>query len=219
MNTPIYDLGLILSAEELDQLRCVIKSNTQLWTHESTYWGENHIRKPIYFLGSPIYPAKSIPPLYCDLREKTKQFLIDNTTSIISKILNLVGEMFHRRIVEHLPNTSLPGFHIFRSIEPCREEYEYHQDADFLEFTNATFDFNDFYSFVAIIELPSAGGSLDYKMNNKHQALNYINGHAYVWKSDIWHKIGDVILTNENDYRITFQGHFIVQPDKILYYW
>ena len=58
----------------------------------------------------------------------------------------------------------------------------------------------------------------NFKLENETFSHPYTAGHAYMWKSDIWHKIGDVSL-NGDDYRITFQGHLIVHSNKLLYYW
>ena len=42
---------------------------------------------------------------------------------------------------------------------------------------------------------------------------------SYVWRGSDWHKIGDVHLADNTDYRITFQSHCVIQQNKLLYYW
>jgi hypothetical protein len=212
----IYDFGKILNDQELTELKSAIKSNRNLWTHETTYWGKYQRAQPINFLGSPIYPASSAPQLYSGLRAKSQEFLTTNCSELLKRTLQCVAEKYNRSVIEHLPNTSLPGFHVLHSESPCFVKYEYHQDNDFLEFTEADFNFNDFYSFTVAIELPKSGAWLDY---NDGAIFPYSDGHAYSWKSDLDHKIGDVTLSGPDDYRITYQGHFILQPDKLLYYW
>jgi hypothetical protein len=220
----IYDLGSVLTDQETCDLSRSIKENKNLWTHESFYWGSKHKGKPIHFLGSPVYPAKFLPSAYRKLREKSNQFLIENTASLLQKILKTIGEMHNCSIIEHLDNSSLPGFHVFHSNTPCIEEYNYHTDNDYIEFQSelglaVPYSLSNFYSFTVAIELPNAGGTVDFKLEDDMLfSLPYKVGHAYMWKADIPHKIGNVIL-DSTDYRITFQGHFIRQPNKILYYW
>lgn len=220
----ITDLGSVLTLAEAQNLSELIKKNRDIWTHESVYWGENRVKKPINFLGSPIYPAKANPSLYNKLREKSKQFLIDNTTVMLQKTLQLVGEMYGCSTIEQLPNTSLPGFHILCSDTPCIEKYQYHQDADYLEFhrefgTTVPYKLSDFYSFSVAIELPRAGATIDFDAGAEGLRFPYEVGHSYVWRGGDLHKIGDVHLAGNTDYRITFQSHCVIQQNKLLYYW
>ena len=220
----IKDLGQILSEEEIDKLSNSIKQNRNLWTHESVYWGKDHSHMPINFLGSPIYPAKSMPGLYRKLRPLTQQYLVDATSTLLSRVLQLLIKLYNVSLAEQLPDTSLPGFHVITSSTKFHAVYDYHQDADYLEYyedfgTKINYNFDNFYSFTVAIELPKSGGTVDFKTESGLISHQYKIGHAYTWKSDIWHRIGDVILENENEYRITYQGHFIIQADKLLYYW
>ena len=219
----ITDLGPVINEQEISTLSELIKNNNNLWTHESVYWGKHRSELPINFLGSPVYPAKAFPTLYFRLRNKSNRFLIDNTTTMLQRTLNLINQKFGCSAIEQIDDSSLPGFHVFHSTIPCTQTYDYHQDADYLEFykdfdVDTKYDFNNFFSFTVAIELPVAGATIDFKLENETFSHPYTAGHAYMWKSDIWHKIGDVSL-NGDDYRITFQGHLIVHSNKLLYYW
>ena len=221
----IFDLGCILNQEEAEHLSSLIKKNRDIWTHASVYWGEAVKEKPMNFLGSPIYPAKATPGAYRKLRTKSNQFLIENASFILQKTLKSIGELYGCSTIEQLPDTSLPGFHVFSSSVPQTCEYDYHVDSDFLEYYREfgikdVYNFNNFYSVTVTIEVPVAGASVDFKIgwDDEVISLPYKVGHCYVWKADIWHKIGNVKL-NGSDYRITYQAHFIRNDDKILYYW
>ena len=219
----ITDLGIVLNKQELETISSAVKQNPDLWTHESEYWGKDRISLPINFLGSPIYPAKARPGLYRKLRAKSEKFLIDNTSVLLQRTMYHLCSFYNCEFYQKLEDTSLPGFHVIHSITPTTVKYEYHQDRDYLEYyedfgSRDKYNFNNFYSFTVAIELPKAGATVDFKLEEEFK-YPYQVGHAYTWKSDIWHKIGDVVLQDANDYRITYQGHFIIQDNKILYYW
>jgi len=221
--TTITDLGLVIEKEEIDTLLLEIKKNKDLWVHETAYWGEERLDKPIYFLGSPIYAAKADPGLYRRLRSKSQSFLVENTSGVLKRTLELLIKKHDCSTYELLDDSSLPGFHILYKDKPHTEEYKYHQDKDYLEYYEAfnvkkLYDFDNFYSFVVPIEIPASGATLDFKIEDQVFSFSYETGHAYTWKADVWHKIGDVSFSG-NDHRITFQGHFIVDSKKLLYYW
>ena len=219
----IQNLGIVLNDDESQILASSIKDVRDIWTHESVYWGKERSEKPIYFLGSPIYAAKSDPGLYKKLRNKTDKFLIDHTSNLLKRTLELISKFYECPIIEQLDDTSLPGFHVLHKEKPHSEKYTYHQDKDYLEYyadfnVAKPYQFDNFYSFIVPIEVPKSGATLDFKIEDQSFSFKYEVGHAYIWKADVWHKIGDVAL-NGDDYRITFQGHFIIDADKILYYW
>jgi len=220
----VKDLGQILNQEEIQSISNSIKENKNLWTHESVYWGKKRINEPINFLGSPVYPAKQRPGLYRKLRPLSQQYLIDTSSTMLSRVLKLLTELHNVSTAEQLTDTSLPGYHVMTSPQKWHRVYSYHIDRDYLEYyeefnETVPYNFDDFYSFTVVVEVPKAGATVDFKIDDQEIKYPYTVGHAYTWKSDIFHKIGDVILDDDTDYRITFQGHFILQPDKLLYYW
>jgi hypothetical protein len=40
-----------------------------------------------------------------------------------------------------------------------------------------------------------------------------------MWPAELEHKIGDVLLANDSEYRITYQGHCIKFQNQLLFYW
>ena len=221
MQPKLIDLGVVVDQIELKQLQNTIKSNKHLLSHVSQWIENSHPHDPLNFMGSPIYiNRESHNMLYKKLRPLTDSFLKEHASVLLERIKKLLLQRFNREKIEQLPNTSYPGFHVFFSNQTPRiDKYAFHQDSDFLEITLENFDFDKFYSVTTAIEMPKAGGGLGWRTDDNEGFYPYEEGHSYLWKSDIWHKIGDVILDDEADHRITHQMHCIVDTDVIYYYW
>lgn len=220
----IVDLGKILTNEMMKSLKISIKSNRQIWTHYSEYPGSSFFKfLPLYFLGSPIYPCGDRTDLYLQYRIKSENYLKNSIKHLHTVVMNKLQEVYKLEPV-HLTNTSMPGFHIVNSADDKLKQMSiprYHIDSDLIDrFPKVTATLENFYSFVVVIETTSAGDTLDYIDNNGQiKKQNYQEGHMYVWPAKLKHKIGDVLLADDNEYRITYQGHCIKLQNQLLFYW
>jgi hypothetical protein len=219
----ITDLGRILDNEMIESIRDSVKSNRHLWTHYSEYPNPPLFKLlPLYFFGSPIYPCAERKDLYLEYREKSEDYLKNTIKDLHELVMSELQDVYKFE-PKRLANTSLPGFHIFNSAGGKLKQMSiprYHIDSDLIaRFPKVTVPIENFYSFVVVIETTSAGDTLDYIIDGEHKKHNYQLGHMYIWPANMYHKIGDVALANDDEYRITYQGHCIKLPDKLLFYW
>jgi hypothetical protein len=219
----ITDLGKILDSEKIESLRDSIKSNRQLWTHYSEYPNPPFFKfLPLYFLGSPIYPCGNRTDLYLQYRTKSEDYLKNTIKNLHTIVMNKLQEVYNLEPT-HLANTSMPGFHIFNSADGKLKQMSidrFHIDSDLIErFPKVTATIENFYSFVVVIETTYAGDTLDYIIDGQIKKHNYQEGHMYMWPAELEHKIGDVLLANDSEYRITYQGHCIKFQNQLLFYW
>jgi hypothetical protein len=219
----ITDLGKVLTDEMMEFVKTSIKSNRQLWTHYSEYPNSPLFKLlPLYFLGSPIYPCADRTDLYLKYRAKTEDYLKNTIKDLHNLVMGELTKVYNLVPIQ-LANTSLPGFHIFNSADNKLKQMTipgYHIDSDLIvRFPKVTAPIENFYSFVVVIETTGAGDTLDYIIDGEHKKHNYQTGHMYIWPANMYHKIGDVALANDDEYRITYQGHCIKLSDKLLFYW
>lgn len=219
----IKDLGKILDDEMIESIRDSVKSNRHLWTHYSEYPGPPLFNLlPLYFLGSPIYPCAENRNLYLEYRAKSEDYLKNTIKDLHKLTMSKLQDVYGFEPMQ-LSNTSLPGFHIFNSADNKLKQMtipRYHIDSDLIMyFPKVTIPIENFYSFNVVIETTSASDTLDYFIDGEHKKYNYQLGHMYIWSANLYHKIGNIVLANDNEYRITYQGHCIKLPDKLLFYW
>ena len=219
----IIDLGKVLSGEMMEVLKHSVKSNRHLWTHYSEYPTPPLFKLlPLYFLGSPIYPCADRTSLYLEYRDKTEDYLRTTIKDLYELVMGKLTEIYNFTPTQ-LTNTSLPGFHIFNSANGKLKQMSipgYHIDSDLIAcFPKVTAPIENFYSFVVVIETTSVGDTLDYIVDGERRKHNYQKGHMYIWPANMQHKIGDVALASDDEYRITYQGHCIKLPDRLLFYW
>lgn len=113
---------------------------------------------------------------------------------------------------------TLPGFHIFRG--PRKEAFSnlhYHADGSIFNFYPKSEDYYETtYSFSSIIYSDSKA-HLEYKYNNEVKSFEYKEGHLNIWSAFLLHKIGTCDL-EDNQHRITYQGHIFKYKDKHYMY-
>jgi hypothetical protein len=225
----ITDYGKIFTEEEISAISSLIKSNKHYWTHCSYYSGKDCVHFPKYYLGSPSYPLDEMehlidnaPNRYIKFEEKSINFFKENIW-ITERILNKVTEIFQLPTEKY---GSFPGFHIMNSKKRNNTFVNiYHTDLfDVFYYSlknlkehNIT---NELYSMTVCIESPSSGAGLYYKEDDIEKYYPYSeNGRLLIWKGSLPHRAAPINLITDDEYRITYQGHFLLKPDKILYFW
>lgn len=210
------EIAVDIPNEDRMQIARDIKAQRDKWAHISEYpIYADETNTPMYYIGSPVYPCQSNKSLY------TKKHLDSiNTLQHITKYLQpVILEALSKHYnlpIEHLPNASIPGFHIFNNVGKDSEVIipSFHMDIDILQLFPEVFK-GEIVSFVYIVETSNNGDRLDYDGG----ILEYEENKLYLWSANLLHKIGDVYLETPEDYRITYQGHCIILEGKIYYYW
>jgi len=128
-------------------------------------------------------------------------------------IANYFKETMSREVVV-MPNLGLPGLHIFgeasNDITPSIHTDEPYERIDW------PCGHTDPFSFTLPIELPKAGGGLDWWDNQEHQETappyyeEYKLGEMLIYSGESLHRIARPEPLGETDWRITYQGHGLI---------
>jgi hypothetical protein len=115
---------------------------------------------------------------------------------------------------------TLPGFHIFRGPRKSAfSENTFHIDGSIYRFYPKDINYKETtYSFSSLIHsTPKA--HLEYKDDKQiNSSFEYKEGNLNVWSSFVPHKIGTCDI-EENQYRITYQGHvFKYNGNNYMYF-
>ncbi|MDH7975197.1 hypothetical protein QH494_23685 [Sphingomonas sp. AR_OL41] len=139
---------------------------------------------------------------------------------------------------------ALPGFHIFHG---CGITLVDHDSQHFdLQFRSLRWPFaatpSEVVSFTLAIELPAAGGGLDYwnfteddlarvqrlgrstdmaliGRTKPHMRHPYRIGYMTVQVAPVMHRIAAIPSTSPGDHRITLQGHSMRRGEELVLYW
>ena len=130
---------------------------------------------------------------------------------LYQKLFQTIKETFNVSSVEFDHTLTVPGFHIFGEYEVKNAQYSLHQDSGILDYYPGI-DENNIRSFVTVIESPKTSAHLEIILNGRTEQINYEYGTLHFWHGMIPHKIGSFSL-EKDEHRITFQGHFYVEPD------
>lgn len=130
---------------------------------------------------------------------------------LYQKLFETIKKTFNTSGVEFDSTLTVPGFHIFGEHEVENAQYSLHQDSGILDYY-PDLDENNIRSFVTLIETPKTPAHLEININNKIEKVNYEYGTLHFWHGMIPHRIGSFSI-HKNEHRITFQGHFYVEPD------
>lgn len=113
---------------------------------------------------------------------------------------------------------TLPGFHIFRG--PSKSAFGdlyFHLDGSIFRFYPKSDDYIETtYSFSSLI-YSDPKAHLEYECDNIVKSLEYKEGHLNIWNAFVPHKIGTCDI-EENQYRITYQGHVFKHKGKNYMY-
>lgn len=137
-------------------------------------------------------------------------WLYDKTIEYFKSLYNTPNVKLH----ESLP---IPGFHIFSGTPQERREFDWHTDGSVIEHV-PNVDQSTIASFVVLVQSPEDSAHLEYKMWNATipSILTYEKNAFHIWNGNLTHRIGAFIL-NENEARITFQGHVYLDKNDNYY--
>ena len=199
-----------LTESQVDSIKNEVHSMRKDWKnfHEYDCWQSDsliHILQTQCLLGDAIYLAKE-HEFNKDLQEKLKvrfDWLYQLTFTEIEKQFGLQVEFDDR-----LP---VPGFHVFGG-----QDYNTitHVDLDVLEYYPEVSP-GTVVSFISVIQCSETPAFLDIIIDDetwKHEErFEYKFGCLHFWNGMLPHRVGRFKL-DDGEYRITFQGHFYVDP-------
>lgn len=223
MSSFVHDVKNFVSKLEIAQLKDTVHSLKSDWKPISEYDRYEGYRnflqdkdKIQHVLGDAIYLIHTKgqdgrrEEINWDLQEKLKiefDWLYDRLFHEIRKTFNIEK-------VEFDGTLPIPGFHVFGKYEIENAQYIIHQDSGILDYY-PDIDENNIRSFVLLIESPETPPYLDIVLDDKSEKFFYEYGTLHFWNGMIPHRIGPFSL-KKDEYRITFQGHFYVDPDTSI---
>jgi hypothetical protein len=222
----VIDHGTVIDEALRLAVADAIKSRRDTWTHYGEYAHNYPVdvvnNLPKYFLGSPVYMVHNNHNLYEGMRARSQQLLESELfVNLRQAALQRLSE-HHGKPVEHLQGTSLPGFHVYNSLGKAKTSpwANWHIDSNLVYMPPyENYDASKIRSFVVFIEVSKLGDYLGYKVNGTKHQHYYTPGVLYSWSSVLEHRIGNVVLPTDDEYRISLQGHIYEEDAVLKYYW
>lgn len=214
----LHDEDNFLTQEEVNLINRKVKSLRGYWKNFLDYNKENYLRS-IYFemyknmmsyeelksyysiqnnFGDAIYMLDA--GNYDEIDQKVQNILKEEFDWLYDKLLNAVKKVYETDNVKYDEKLPLPAFHVYHN-KIDKTNFINHIDRSIFDFKENV-DSDSVTSFVSLIESPKCSAYLDYGFGKK----TYEVGKLHFWHGLLQHKIGNFTM-NENEYRITFQGH------------
>ena len=160
----------------------------------------------------------------------------------IAPIINSLPELFSRILgipksnIQHLRDTCLPGIHIFifARYSNTKNMTDFHKDRQHCLIEPMTLpvlqnaEFYEPLSFTLPLQLPSKGGGLILHRQSKRYnqiskkdeyRIAYESGRIVIHDGQNPHRIDDSYNVEQDDCRLTLQGHGLIVDNKSFYYY
>lgn len=172
-----------------------------------------------HFLGDSLYVIENLTQINWDIQGILKIKFLDVYKRLQKTISEVAGIP-----AEYILDMAVPGFHVFHG-QQRPHPFEWHIDTTICRF-DGIYKPENVYSFLCLIESPADAAGLEYKDSidwDAHEDLEtkiftYDTGTLFLWKGDRIHRMKRFAM-NENESRITLQGHFVVHNGKALIHW
>lgn len=220
MSSFIHDVKDFLSNDELQLIKQKVYEFKSEWKPISEYDRYENCRQFLtdkdkiqHVLGDAIYLIHTKgqngrrEEINWELRDKLKQ----EFHWLYQRLFKCIKQSFGMNLVEFDETLPVPGFHIFGEHEIENAQYIVHQDSGILDYYPDV-DENNIRSFVFLVQSSETPAYLDIVLGDKSEQFFYEYGTLHFWHGMIPHRIGAFSL-KKDEYRITFQGHFYVEPD------
>ena len=184
---------------------------------------------------------------YNKLIKTYNPFLLEKFSNLYEKLIKLFSSKFNCE-VKLLESLALPGFHIYLAdwffqdemgIIHCDLQYMSHNwDNLFPNWKNTRDDLEKHLSFTLALELPKYGGGLyhwdyvyadvahmdfsereEYLSSKEKKYTKYSPGQLAIHSGDMYHQIAPMQEVQNEDRRITLQGHAALINDTYYLYW
>ena len=187
-------------------------------------WKQRLPNLPFYTLGAAVYldvqRDKSMHR-YLKMAANLNSVIAANFLPLLEEVDNVLEKELRCK-TQYEPKYGIPGFHIFEQ----HAEFEvnggvWHIDTPQNELGLPD---NDPISFTVAVELPLHGGGMYMRESNycpieEVEYIAYKVGEMILHDGKVIHRIAPVIEMQENDMRITLQGHGVKVHDKYVIFW
>jgi hypothetical protein len=224
MSSLVHNVKNFVSLDEIEKIKKEVHSMESEWKSFSDYnrykrykniWQNKDNMQHI--LGDAIYLIHTFDngPSREEINWHLRSKLIQKFDWLYVKLFQEIKKTFNVEKVSFDDTLPIPGFHIFGKYEIPKTEFIVHQDTGILDYY-PEIDENLIRSFVLLIQSPKTPPCLDIVFSGEHAHLSesvpYEYGTLHFWYGIIPHRIGAFAL-EKDEFRITFQGHFYVEPD------
>jgi len=184
----------------------------------NSLWNNRTEDRPFHTLGASAY---------LDIRRGDTDSYFTGVQACNGALAYCFGSLYQeisKVLTDHLkmevsfdPSLALPGFHIFFGHEAfVREGGLWHMDMGHIQLGLPDVDP---ISFTVTVCLPKDGGGLNYKQDDKEHYLAYEVGGMVVHDGCMMHKIASLNSYQEDDERITMQGHGVNINGEYVLFW
>lgn len=221
MSSFVHDVKNFVSESEITQLKDKVHSLKSDWKPISEYDRYEGYRnflqdkdKIQHVLGDAIYliHTKGQDGRREEINWELRNKLVNTFDWLYDRLFHEIRKTFNIEKVSFDDTLPVPGFHVFGEYEIEDAQYIIHQDSGILDYYPEV-DENNIRSFVLLIESPETPPYLDIVLDDKSEKVYYEYGTLHFWHGMIPHRIGPFSL-KKGEYRITFQGHFYVDPNS-----
>jgi len=220
MSVFVHNVENFLSSEEIDLIKQKVYDLKSSWKPILEYKKYDQLKnfvqekeKAQHVLGDAIYLLHSKGNIGStdEINFTLQKDLNYHFNWLYQKLFETIKTTFNVSSVNFDDSLTVPGFHIFGEYEVENAQYSIHQDSGILDYYPKV-DENNIRSFVTLIESPETPAHLEVYDKNKSEQITYKYGTLHFWHGMIPHRIGSFSL-KKGEHRITFQGHFYVDPD------
>lgn len=221
MNSLVRTVDNFLTESQVEFLRKEVHSMRKYWKNFKEYerWKDQPPRdfqKIQHILGDAIYlvHVQDKGPTTHEIDRVLQGKLRARFSWLYEKLFLEISKQFNLK-VEFDEDLTVPAFHVFGGEEMKLAAWNVHSDMGILDYYPDVKP-GEIVSFASIIQSTSEPAFLDIVINDEHwvhnEQVQYKIGAIHFWNGIIPHRIGKFSL-KENEYRITFQGHFYIDPD------
>ena len=201
------------------------------------HWRLRDPRKNFYALGPTSYAEAQVDfDYYSTFAHHTNPILEKHFGFLYRKLEHLVKEKFGQEVF-YDPELSLPGFHMMgdatlENVPHVDAQYLFHPDYKDL----SKIEDSKVFTFTAAIAIPSPCGIrfwkdfkflgyhdqgprdfLEFATAHQPEVIEYQEGYLYLHRGHLLHQLQPA-RENNQQFRITFQGHCIISEKGILAY-
>lgn len=225
-----------LNAEECTKVRDKVHDLKEYWVNRGDYF-----EYPFYTLGSASYLDAAIDAeFYYSKAKKINPIINYNFSWLLEKVAIFIKETLGKPAFYH-PRFGLPGFHIFESSDIFEIAIaSRHVDLQYklLDWRDIKFNEKDCISFTVYIRMPSSGGGIylwNYTFDDlghlseterqekladeEYKYIRFKEGQLVIHDGLHFHQIAAMEDVQDDDERISLQGHAVLSEGSYFMYW
>jgi hypothetical protein len=179
------------------------------------HWDKRAPNMEFYTLGKTVY-LDGNTPAYFDCREGTNPILLKHFGFMYEDLREMLSVVLGEPVI-FLRTFALPGFHVF----PSDPQFLSMSGSWHVDIPHNTLGLGnqDTQAYTVAIKLPTGGGGMDMRINDKDEYVEYEEGKMYLHPGTDVHRISCYKEYRPDEYRITLQGHIVRNNGELITFW